>query len=936
MTLLGRAFGMLSLVAATVGMSQSFTVSATPGSVTIHPGDQNVPVTVSVSNSSTYSGPVVVTLTGLPSGISVTPVTLIPGGSGTVYLSATVAADQEDFPNTEILSPASAVHTVTVEGLGGALSATSTLQLTVSLANPTFAPSSSQINLPIVTINTSGTPITSTTTDVPGTITITSADGETPYLPNSSDSDNTATFHVHGHSIAAMPKLPYEMKLNTSLDLLNTMGLSCPYVTSSGKAACDKSKTYILLANYDDKSLLRDWTASALANAIPLTTPYLTSPAGSPSPSGTSVLMPWAPHSLFVELYLNGVYEGNYQLIEKVNVDSHRINITELSDKDTTDVTGGYLLEIDQHGDEDYVFVTPQNVPIGMIDPDFTPEVSQQTAYINSYVDDAETALFSSNFTSPTQGWPAYFDEASAVNFYIVNDLMGNNDGGAFFSSDYLYKDVDNPLIYMGPIWDFDISSGNVNYNPIVNPTVPWMQVEATWYAQWFKDPKFKADVVTQWNLLKSNGVFAAWLASIPQEAATLQQSQANNFARWPMLGIEVWPNSEAVGSYDGEVRYLVEWLKLRMAWLDSQFNGKEMTTTTFSPSTGTLRNGTAATLTAQVAAQAGGGTTPTGTVSFLSNSILLGVGRLDSSGTASLTTTGLPAGTDLLQAVFSGDSTNGMSASTSQQLTVLGPLVNTVSSLASSVPALTDDGDGDADDTVTFTASVLGLSTTTTAPTGTLTFVANGTSLGTASLSPAGTATFPTANLPIATDSVQAIYSGDSTYAGSSSNAVTVDVTMPPPNFALTISPSTMSVPRGHSATFSLTVTPKYGFTEMVSFTCSGVPSGEACSFSPATVTPSGAPVISTLTIARVLEADAPGSRPRVPLWAKMGGGFTLALVLWPWRRRRSLFAGIVLLGIGLALSGCGGSSSTATVTIVASGGSITQVQTVNLGITP
>ena len=160
-----------------------------------------------------------------------------------------------------------------------------------------------------------------------------------------------------------MPKLPYHVKLNTSLDLLNTMGLQCPYITNGkGKPACDKSKSFILLANYDDKTLLRDWSASALANAIPIGNGYLNSPPDSPSPSGTSVLMPWAPHSLFVELYLNGEYEGNYQLIEEVKVDSHRVNIDELSETDTTaaQVTGGYLMEIDVRELEAYDFITPQ------------------------------------------------------------------------------------------------------------------------------------------------------------------------------------------------------------------------------------------------------------------------------------------------------------------------------------------------------------------------------------------------------------------------------------------------------------------------------------------------------------------------------------------------------------------------------------------------
>ena len=83
------------------------------------------------------------------------------------------------------------------------------------------------------------------------------------------------------------------------------------------------------------------------------------------------------------------------------------------------------------------------------------------------YVNTAETALFSPTLTDPHTGWRAYFDEASAVNFYLVNDLMGNVDGGEFYSSDYVAKNKGNPFLYMGPVWDFDISSGNVNYKSI-------------------------------------------------------------------------------------------------------------------------------------------------------------------------------------------------------------------------------------------------------------------------------------------------------------------------------------------------------------------------------------------------------------------------------------------------------------------------------------
>jgi CotH kinase protein/Bacterial Ig-like domain (group 3)/Bacterial Ig domain len=758
----------LFLMMAVTAWGQSFTVSASPSSVTIHPGDQNVPVRVTVGASS-YTGPINIALTDLPSGITVSPLTLTAGSSGTINLSAAVDADQEAFPASSAGNANTKANKVTVVGAAGSVTHTSTLTLTVSLTNPSFAPS--QLNLPIVRIDTGGTPIVDKTTDVPGTITITSSDGSIAYLPSSTNTDNTGTFHLHGNSTISMPKKPYHVKLTTSLDLLNVMGLSCPYITSGkGNPTCDKSKSFILLANYDDKSLLRDWSASALANAIPIGGNYLSEQASAgttpPSPSGTAAVMPWAPHSLFVELYLNGAYEGNYQLIEEVKVDSHRVNITELAETDITDdITGGYLLEIDHRADEAFIWKTPKGVPIGLIDPDFTPdpEVPEQTSYIKNYVDQAETALYSSSFTNPTTGWRNYFDEASAVNFYIVNDVMGNVDGGDFFSSDYLYKAIDNQYLYMGPIWDFDISSGNVNYEPIYNPTVPWMQTAAPWYKQWFKDPAFKADVIKQWNALQSGAVFTNWIASINAQASGLQQSQANNFARWPMLGERVWPNPEASSTYDAEVAYLTNWLTLRIAYLDSQFNGRAQTKTTLRVQSGTLRGGTPV----QLSATASGGTTPTGTISFMANGIVVGTASL-TGGAASGSFNLLP-GKDALTAVYSGDSKNGLSASTAQTVTVVGPLLASATSLSASTSSISKGA------SVSFPISVLGTSGSAVA-TGSVALTVNGNPLGSIKLS-AGKATFKTEALPAGADQVQANYGGDTNYSASSSPAVTVTV---------------------------------------------------------------------------------------------------------------------------------------------------------------
>ena len=66
-------------------LAQSLSVSTSPTSLTIHPGDTNVPVTVTLG-SSLYTGPVNIVVTGLPTGVTASPSPLVlsPGGSGTI------------------------------------------------------------------------------------------------------------------------------------------------------------------------------------------------------------------------------------------------------------------------------------------------------------------------------------------------------------------------------------------------------------------------------------------------------------------------------------------------------------------------------------------------------------------------------------------------------------------------------------------------------------------------------------------------------------------------------------------------------------------------------------------------------------------------------------------------------------------------------------
>jgi len=225
---------------------------------------------------------------------------------------------------------------------------------------------------------------------------------------------------------------------------------------------------------------------------------------------------------------------------------------------------------------------------------------------------------------------------------------------------------------------------------------------------------------------------------------------------------------------------------------------GQSPTTTTLTKNTtAPITYGQSVTFTAAVAPGATNAITPTGTVTFMDGTTVLGTATL-SGVVATFTTTTLPAARNSVTAIYGGDgnfttSTSGIVMQTVNQSA-------TTTALTKSSSTALKYGQG-----VTFTATLAAVSPGAGTPTGTVTFMDNGSSIGTAVLS-GGIATFTTTTLPIGSNSITAVYGGDANFSTSTSSAMTQTVTQSSTTTKLTKN-TTAPITSGQSVTFTATL---------------------------------------------------------------------------------------------------------------------------------
>jgi hypothetical protein len=344
-------------------------------------------------------------------------------------------------------------------------------------------------------------------------------------------------------------------------------------------AGFPEEEDWILYGPFSDKALLRNVIIYALSNEIGR----------------------YATKTAFCELRLNGFYEGIYVLMEKIKRDVNRVAISKLT---ADDVTGGYILKIDKTcgdgvvGEADYTeAISFPSLYDGEGNPDGDRKIQfiydypdpedidpSQKAYIQQYIHDFEGALMAADFADPTTGYRQYIEVDSFIDFFLLNELSRNPD--AYRLSTFIHKDKGGKL-RMGPIWDFNLAFGNVDYCSAWEtngwayrfndycPSDRW-QVPF-WWERLLSDPNFVSALQTRWNTLRQGAFSLSFIDGVLQDSRTLLEDVGalhRNYLRWDVLGTYIWPNFFVGQTYDEEYEYLRQWISDRLTWMDSAVDG--------------------------------------------------------------------------------------------------------------------------------------------------------------------------------------------------------------------------------------------------------------------------------------------------------------------------------------------------------------------------
>ena len=467
------------------------------------------------------------------------------------------------------------------------------------------------LGLPVVYINTA------TGADVPVNAKDTWIEGSEIYI----DADGKTTFD--NKALADLANIECEIKGrgNTTWEWVEdtesqyTNGAKRPYAIKLDKKkevlGMAKHKRWVLLNNFCDKSMIRNYVAYRIANKF--------------AAVGTGE---WHPSGQHVEVVMNGLHRGTYLLCEQIKIsDGNRIKGVEYDDEiHTPAVTSeiSYLLEGDRNwghtrtgdptetlywesyrvntsykqssngtyiygtnytngsyndGDGTYKFrwglKSPDDGDLGLASAGGKNTGAYQ--FINGKVTEVEQFFFGNSFTTTTslEKINEYINLDSFIEYWLVYEIAQNQEPNNPGSCYMHYYNGDGKL-YMGPVWDFDygsfLTSAQFDDGLYQNKDTHFLIANSLWYCRLLKNTNVQEYIKQKWPTYK------AAAQSVADEMATmktyLNNSATSNFNIWPMSSAAD-PNNERSMTYSAAFDRINTNLNARLTQLETLINNK-------------------------------------------------------------------------------------------------------------------------------------------------------------------------------------------------------------------------------------------------------------------------------------------------------------------------------------------------------------------------
>ena len=340
-----------------------------------------------------------------------------------------------------------------------------------------------------------------------------------------------------------------------------------------------------MLANAYDPTLLRNYAALSVAGKLRLD---------------------YTSECRFADVWINDIYQGNYLITEPVQDGADRVDIhpgagdflveyertREDEDKTSYIITDNgyrYLIHDPKHANEsqaEYVLSVMNHVEEVIVET----QVGSDNASVSNEEKDIDDNMgfnvmkaSSDKESSATQDSIEKLSEVididSFVDYCVFAEFMKSVDMG-FSSEYYYYKDG---LLYAGPVWDYDLSAGNVNssyYTHYSNLATTGDSAEGFWIDEQGKLLKclmecreFRKLVWDRYGSEDVQKIFAGIYDEgglIDETVKAYGASFDNNY------GEGLWEEGKQYFAYAGtplpafeeNVEYLKQWYKRRNEWL--------------------------------------------------------------------------------------------------------------------------------------------------------------------------------------------------------------------------------------------------------------------------------------------------------------------------------------------------------------------------------